>query len=620
VTLIADAAISRQQRIDFEDCFDTAGEIALPDGVTLASCLDRSVAELGDGLAYRYLDYTRDGDGLAVDLTWNQLGARLRAVGARLQQATGPGDRVAILAPQGVDYVAGFFAAIYAGNIAVPLFAPELPGHAARLDAVLADARPAAVLTTTCSAEAVGALLRKLPRERRPKVIAVDAVPDSVGSTFVPAQLDTDDLAYLQYTSGSTRTPAGVEITHRAVCTNVLQMVIAGELDMNIRSVSWLPLHHDMGLIMIMFPALFGNHITLMSPLAFIRRPHRWIKELAAESAHGRIYAAAPNFAYELAARRGLPANGESLDLTNVTGLLNGSEPVTTAAVEEFIAAFAPYGLPPTAIKPSYGMAEATLSVASIATAARANATYLDRDRLGAGSAVPVAPDASNAVALVSCGQVLRSQWAVIADPDSATELPDGTVGEIWLHGDNIGRGYWGRKDETERVFHNKLQRCLEGGSHAEGSAMNGLWLRTGDLGFYLDGELYIAGRIKDLVIVDGRNHYPQEIEATVSASSAAVRAGYVAAFSVPADELPGGAAAGDSGERLVVIAERAAGAGRVQPAPVVEANRAAVGRTHGLAVADLRLVPAGTIPRTTSGKLARSFCRAEYLTGQYDR
>uniref|UniRef100_UPI000A77F2C4 AMP-binding protein n=1 Tax=Mycobacterium celatum TaxID=28045 RepID=UPI000A77F2C4 len=184
------------------DCFDTAGNIVLPDGITLPSCLDETVAENGDAPAYRYMDYTRDRDGVAAELTWNQLGAKLRAVGARLQQVTRPGDRVAVLAPQGLDYVAGFFAAIHAGNIAVPLFAPELPGHDERLDAVLADCAPSAVLTTSSAAEGVGAFLRKLPRSRRPRVIAVDAVPDSVGSTFVAPTLGTDDIAYLQYTSG----------------------------------------------------------------------------------------------------------------------------------------------------------------------------------------------------------------------------------------------------------------------------------------------------------------------------------------------------------------------------------------------------------------------------------
>ena len=596
-----------------DDYFDSTGNIALPDGVTLMSNVPEHIAACGDMPAYRYLDYTRDDDGLAVELTWSQLGARLRAVGARLQQVTSPGDRVAILAPQGLDYVVGFFAAIAAGNIAVPLFAPELPGHGERLDAVIADAGPSVVLTTTGAAEAVRGFLKKLPPRRRPRLIAVDAVPDAAGSTFIPAALGTDDIAYLQYTSGSTRTPAGVQISHRAVCTNVLQMAAAGGLGLDVRSASWLPLYHDMGLMMIMFPALSGAQLTLMSPLAFVRRPHRWIKALAAESAHGRTFAAAPNFAFELAAERGLPADGESLDLRNVVGLLNGSEPVTMAAVERFTDAFGPYGLPPTAIKPSYGMAEATLSVASIAPDARASVIYLDREQLSAHRAVLVPPDAPTAVAHVSCGQVIPSQWGVIVDRDSGVELADGEIGEIWLQGDNIGRGYWGRDDETDLVFRNKLQSQLEHGSHAEGSAMDGFWLRTGDLGVYLNGELYITGRIKDLVIIDGRNHYPQDIEATVSESSAAVRSGFVVAFSVPANELPG-AVTDDTGERLVIIAERAVGANRAEPALVTQAIRAAIARRHSLAAADVLVVAAGVIPRTTSGKLARRASRASYL------
>ena len=249
-----------------EDYLDAEGGISLPAGGNLNSFLDRNTAELADFACYRYLDYTHHADGQSVELTWAQLGTRLRAIGARLQQVTAPGDRVAILAPQGLDYVVGFFAAIKAGNIAVPLFTPELPGFAERLDAVLAEAQPAVVLTTAAAGEAVQTFLRKLPRTRRPRAIAIDDVPDSVGATFLPTQLDTDDVAYLQYTSGSTRAPAGVEITHWVVCTNVVQMIISVGLDWDTASISWLPLFHDMGLLMIMFPALFGGYITLMSP------------------------------------------------------------------------------------------------------------------------------------------------------------------------------------------------------------------------------------------------------------------------------------------------------------------------------------------------------------------
>lgn len=587
--------------MNIEDYLDRDGGIAIPDGLTLTSFLDRNIAELGDGPAYRYLDFDRE---CAVELSWRQMGERLRAVGARLQQVTRPGDRVAILTPQGVDYVVGFFAAVQAGAIAVPLFAPELPGHAERLEAVLADARPTVVLTTTAAAPPVREFLRTLPRDRRPRMIAVDAVPDAIGAGFVPAQLRTDAVAYLQYTSGSTRTPAGVEITHRSACTNVVQMILSVGLDSNIRSVSWLPLFHDMGLLMIMFPALAGGHITLMSPLAFVRRPYRWIKELGDSDL--RTFAAAPNFAFELAAQRGRPPAGEALDLTNVAGLINGSEPVSITSVEKFTAAFAPYGLNPAAIKPSYGMAEATLFVSTTAHDALPEAIHLDRDELSAGRAVRVAADHPNAVAQVSCGKVSRSQWAVIVDTATDAELPDGRVGEIWLHGDNIGHGYWGRPNDTELTFRNKVQSRLLHGSHAEGSPESALWMRTGDLGVYLDGELYITGRIKDLIIVDGRNHYPQDVEATVAEASKAVRAGYVAAFSVP----------GDGREEVVVVAERAMGAGRAEAAPIQEAIRAAVSRSHALPIADVKLVAAGAIPRTTSGKLARRACRAKYLDG----
>ena len=602
------SAADQGVRLRLEDYLDDSGNIALPADLTITHFLDHNIAQFGDTAAYRYLDFDHDSAGLPIELTWRELGIRLRAVGARLQQVTSPGDRVAILAPQGVDYVVGFFAAIQAGNIAVPLFAPELPGHAERLDAVLTDALPAAVLTTTAAAAAAQAFVRKLPHSRRPRVIAIDAVPDTVGETFVPAHLESNGIAYLQYTSGSTRSPAGVEITHRAVLTNVVQMIISVGLDWDTASVSWLPLFHDMGLLMIMFPALFGGHLTLMSPTAFVRRPHRWIKELATEAKRGRTFAAAPNFAFELAAQRGLPPAGEDLDLSNVAGLINGSEPVNIASIDKFNAVFGPYGLAATAVKPSYGMAEATLFVSTIGSEDRATAIYLDREELGMGRAVRVAREAPNAVPQVSCGHVARSQWAVVVDPDSEAELPDGRVGEIWLHGENIGRGYWGRERETELSFRNKLQVRLDSGSHAEGVPANSMWFRTGDMGVYLDGELYITGRIKDLVIIDGRNHYPQDIEATVAESSNAVRAGFVTAFSVPG---PDGA-----GERLVIIAERGPGAGKADPEPVIEAIRAAVSRHHALPVADVRLVAAGAIPRTTSGKLARRACRAEYLAG----
>lgn len=581
----------------------------MPPGVNLISLIDRNIANVGDTVAYRYLDYSRSAEGDAEEVTWTRFGVRLEAIGARIQRSASRGERVAVLAPQGIDYVAGFYAAVKAGTIAVPLFAPELPGHAERLDTALRDSEPTVVLTTTVAEEAVEKFLAGHPHLRRPQVIAIDQIPDSAGESFVPTELGMDDVSHLQYTSGSTRPPVGVEITHRAVGTNLVQMILSIDLlDRNTHGVSWLPLYHDMGLSMIGFPAVYGGHSTLMSPTAFVRRPQRWIRALSDGSRRGNVVTAAPNFAYEWAAQRGLPARGADLDLRNVVMII-GSEPVSIDAIRTFNNAFAPYGLPRTAFKPSYGIAEATLFVATVAPSAEATAVYFDSERLGAGHAVRVDADSPNAVAQVSCGQVARSEWAVIVDPASGSELPDGEVGEIWLQGNNVGRGYWGLPEETRRAFGAVLRSRLTDGGHAEGADPGRAWLRTGDLGVYLDGELYVTGRIADLVTIDGRNHYPQHIEATVAAASEVVRRGYVTAFSVPADDDPHDA-------RLVVVAERAAGTSRQDPRPAIEAIRTAVGRGHALTVSDVRLLPAGAIPRTTSGKLARRACRAAYLAG----
>ena len=598
-----------------EDCLDAEGGVILPPGTTLISLIERNIANVGDAVAYRYLDYSGSGapsDGQAIEVTWAQFGVRLQAIGAHVQQFAGHGDRVAILAPQGIDYVAGFYAAIKAGTISVPLFAPELAGHAERLDTALRDSEPTVVLTTTAAKDAVENFLTNLPHLRRPHLVVVDQIPNSAGELFAPVELGIDAVSHLQYTSGSTRPPVGVEVTHRAVGTNLVQMILSIDLlDRNTHGVSWLPLYHDMGLSMIGFPAVYGGHSTLMSPTAFVRRPKRWIHALAAGSRRGNVVTAAPNFAYEWAAQRGLPAQGDDVDLSNVV-LIIGSEPVSIDAVTTFNKAFAPYGLPRTAFKPSYGIAEATLFIATIDHSAETTVAYLDREQLGAGRAVRVAADGPSAVAQVSCGHVARSLWAVIVNPDG-TELPDGEVGEVWLQGDNVGRGYWRRPEETRLTFGAKLQSTLADGSHAKGSATKCNWLRTGDLGVYLDGELYITGRIVDLITIDGRNHYPQDIEATAAEASPIVRRGYVTAFSVPASESPG---TDSTEQRLVIIAERAAGTSRADPRPAIEAIRAAVLDRHRLAVSDVRFLPAGGIPRTTSGKLARRACRAQYLSG----
>jgi fatty-acyl-CoA synthase len=590
--------------LQIEDCLDADGAIVLPPGVTLISLIERNIESVGDAVAYRYLDFTRSEAGQPTEVTWTQLGIRLKAIGACVQQVAARGDRVAILAPQGLEYIEGFFAAVKAGTIAVPLFAPELPGHVERLETALNDGRPTAVLTTTAAGDVVEAFLTTMSPASRPHVIVIDEIPDSAADTFTPVTIDVADVSHLQYTGGATRPPVGVEVTHRAVGTNLLQMILSIDLlDRNTHGVSWLPLYHDMGLSMIGFPAVYGGHSTLLSPTAFVRRPQRWIRALSNGSREGRVITAAPNFAYEWTAQRGLPGPGDDIDLSNVV-LIIGSEPVSMDAIHVFEKAFAPFGLPRSAFKPSYGIAEATLFASSIAPSAEPTVSYFDRDQLARGRAVRTAAGSPNAVAHVSCGQVARSQWAVIVNPDTGEEVPDGRVGEIWLHGNNVCRGYWGRPDETRRTFGARLHARLPEASHADGAAIDGDWLRTGDLGVYLDGELYVTGRIVDLVIIDAVSHYPQDIEATAAEASPMVRRGYVAAFA-------------DDAQRLVIVAERAAGTARQDPQPAIEAIRTMVSQKHGLTVSDVRFLPAGAIPRTTSGKLARWACRARYLSGE---
>ncbi|CAJ1582793.1 fatty acyl-AMP ligase [[Mycobacterium] wendilense] len=599
----------RSGLIQIEDCLDADGAIRLPPGTTLISLIERNIANVGDTVAYRYLDHTGPAGTHTVELTWSELGRRLRAVGATIQRVAKRGDRVAVLAPQGLDYVVGFFAAIKAGTIAVPLFAPELPGHAERLATALRDAQPSVVLTTTGGLGTVRDFLAA--QHRSPHVIVIDQVPDTDGEAFEDVELDVEDVSHLQYTSGATRPPVGVEITHRAVGTNLVQMILSIDmLDRNTHGVSWLPLYHDMGLSMIGFPAVYGGHSTLMSPTAFIRRPERWIEALSDGSRTGRVVTAAPNFAYEWTAQRGVPTVGAGdIDLGNVV-LIIGSEPVSMAAITAFDTAFAPFGLPSTAFKPSYGIAEATLFVSTIAPTAQASVVHLDREALGAGRAEPVAADTPAAVPQVACGQVARSQWAVIVDPATGAELPDGHIGEIWLQGNNIGRGYWGRPVDSRRTFSARLHTTRGAAGHAVGADVGGNWLRTGDLGFYLDDNLYVTGRIADLITVGGQQHYPHDIEATAADAATLVRRGYVAAFAVPAD------GAETDGQDVVIVAERAAGTARQDPQPALAAIEAAVQRRHGLRVAEVRLLPAGAIPRTTSGKLARRACREQYLDG----
>lgn len=376
-----------------------------------------------------------------------------------------------------------------------------------------------------------------------------------------------------------------------------------------------------------MIPPVVGHYITFMTPAAFVRRPGRWIREMARKDDDtGSVISVAPNFAFDHAAARGVPKDGEPpLDLSNVKAVLNGSEPISAATVRRFNEAFGPFGFNPKALKPSYGLAEATLFVSTTATDEPPKIVYVDREQLNSYRFVEVAEDAPSAVAQASAGKVGVSEWAVIVDAASASELPDGQIGEIWISGQNMGTGYWGRPEQTIATFHNILKSRI-GASHAEGAPDDATWVSTGDFGAFYEGDIYITGRVKDLVIVDGRNHYPQDLEYSAQEASKALRTGFVAAFSVPANQLPDvvfeNAHAGlkrdpsDSSEQLVIVAERAAGANKMDLAPVADEIRAAIAVRHGVTVRDVLLTPAGAIPRTSSGKIGRRACRSAYLDG----
>ncbi|WP_206784715.1 fatty acyl-AMP ligase [Amycolatopsis sp. MtRt-6] len=556
-------------------------------GESFATLLGLWARRLGDGIAVTHLDHRHGADGRAVTLTWRELDTRVDAVAARLSEVAGPGARAAVLAGQSADYVVAFLGALRAGLIAVPLFAPGLPGHAGRLAAALADCGPRVVLTTAGEHEAVTRFLAGSPVD--PVVVDVDAVPPAAARDW--PEPDPDAPAYLQYTSGSTRSPAGVVLTHRNVVANARQACAAyGAESGTTSAVSWLPLFHDMGLILgIGAPMAGGLAAVLMDPLAFLERPVRWLRALSASP--GAI-SAAPNFAYAYCASRVTEADKVYLELSRVVSLINGSEPVLPATIAKFHAAFAECGLRPEVHRSSYGLAEATVLVSVTDAGRPPRQVTFDRARLAAGHAVPADPGPS-ATTLVSCGRPV-GQRVLVTDPVTGEPAEPGEVGEIRVSGPNVGRGYWGRAEESVATFGRPPLDPVTG----EG------WLATGDLGVVFDGELFVTGRLKDLVVVDGRNHYPQDIEQTVE-EHPAVRPHSAAAFAI----------GGDDGEAAVVVLERAKGTD-ADLVEVAAALRAAVSAGHGLRLHDVVFLAPGEVPRTSSGKISRARCHRSYVDG----
>jgi len=558
-----------------------------------------------DDTAFTFIDYEQDWAGIAESLTWPQLHRRALNVARELRLCASPGDRAVILAPQGLDYIVAFLGALQAGLIAVPLSVPLGGVSDERVDSVLHDASPAAVLTTSSVVGNVTAHVMSQPGESAPSVIEVDLLNLDSPIRFDAGDDDYPTIAYLQYTSGSTRQPAGVMISHRNLLANFEQLMSGyfadrgGVPPLDGTLVSWLPFYHDMGLVLgVCAPILWGGGAVLTSPVSFLQRPARWMQLLASNS---HTFSAAPNFAYELAAGKTSDDDMAGLDLGNVLTILSGSERVQPATLKRFAERFARFNLHESVIRPSYGLAEATVYVATSRAGQPPDFVDFESDKLSAGHAKRCS--SGGGTPMVSY-PLRQSPTVRIVDPETQTECPEGTTGEIWVHGDNVAMGYWRKPQETDRTFGAMLVAPSAG-------TPEGPWLRTGDLGFISDGELFIVGRIKDLLIVYGRNHSPDDIEATIQE----ITGGRVVAIAVP-----------DGGmEQLVVVIEVKKRGDSDEDvmhkfAVVKREVTSAISNSHGLGVADLVLVPPGSIPITTSGKVRRAACVEQYRHGQFAR
>ncbi|CPR08054.1 Fatty acyl-AMP ligase FadD28 and polyketide synthase [Mycobacterium bohemicum DSM 44277] len=556
-----------------------------------------------DQTAFTFVDYDQDWAGVEESLTWAQLYRRTLNVAQELKAHGSTGDRVVISAPQGLEYVVAFLGALQAGQIAVPLSVPLGGASDERVSAVLRDASPTAILTTSDVAGSVAGSVASLSAESRPAIIELDVL-DLDAEHGLGAEPETaQEIAYLQYTSGSTRTPAGVVISHHNVQANFDQIVTAyfgGTPPPDTTIVSWLPFFHDMGLITgIVLPVLGGLRSVISTPLAFLQRPARWVQLMASNT---RVFSAGPNVAFELAALRTSDEDLAGLDLGDVRHILNGAERVQPSTMRRFAERFARFNLRPEALRPSYGLAEAVVFVATRESGHPPEVVWFESDELTAGQAKRCA--SGEGLPLISYGM---PPWLTvrIVDPETRIECPAGTVGEIWVHGENVATAYWQKPDETERTFGATLARPSAG-------TPEGPWLKTGDLGFFSDGELFIKGRIKDLLIVYGRNHSPDDIEASIQE----ITHGRCVAIAVADD---------DGVEKLVTIVEvkkrEESEEATAQRMGVVRREvTAAISRAHGLSVADLVLVEAGSIPTTTSGKVRRRDCVQLYLHDGFTR
>jgi acyl-CoA synthetase (AMP-forming)/AMP-acid ligase II len=559
---------------------------------TLVGHLRRRGSEDPDRAIFTFLT---DADTEKGTLTYRALDGRARAIAGALQALGLAGERALLLYPPGLEYITAVFGCLYAGVVAVPAYPPRRNRSLDRLQAIAADARAAAALTTPAVDAALRELSVQAPELRALRRVVTDQVPADAADAWQQPPLSGDSLALLQYTSGSTATPKGVMLSHANLLHNCRSIRHCFGQAAENRGLVWLPPYHDMGLIGgILEPVYLGAHCYLMSPVTFFASPFSWLQ---AVSRYRATTSGGPNFAYDLCVRKVTPAQRATLDLSCWRLAFSGAEPVRAETLARFAEAFAPCGFRREAFYTCYGLAEATL----LATAGKRGRTLpilsVRKAALEAHRAEPAGPGEPGARLLVGCGECVPDQRIVVVHPEKLNRCSPDEVGEIWIAGPSIAHGYWGRPEESRRTFEARFADTGEGP-----------FLRTGDLGFVRDGELFITGRLKDLIILHGRNLYPQDLEWTAERSHPDLQPGCGAAFSVEEDDQ----------ERLVIAYEFAPRR-RPDVAAVAGAVRRAIADEHGADLHALVLLRPGGVPRTSSGKVRRRDCRAAFLAGTLD-
>jgi acyl-CoA synthetase (AMP-forming)/AMP-acid ligase II len=559
----------------------------------LVDLLSQRAKERSNDVAFVFCN---DGQTATSVLTYGQLDLNARAIAAALQNLGAEQHRALLLFGSGLEFISAFLGCLYASVVAVPCYPPRATQNHLRVQALVKDADAKVVLTTLTLRDGIQRKLRDTVEISAIQWIATDALDIKRADAWRQPRIDGSDIAFLQYTSGSTSVPKGVLVTHNNIMHNELVIKTCfGHTDQTIVA-GWLPLFHDMGLVgNLLQPLYLGVPCILMSPAAFLQKPYRWLRLI---SAHHATTSGGPNFAYELCVAKVTVAQRDTLDLSRWRLAFSGSEPVRVATIDRFSETFAPCGFRREAFYPCYGMSETTLFATGRPPNQPPIHVHVDRRQLEQRRVRPVLPWTDDAHAIVGVGQPWLGQSVAIVDPTTNVVcLPD-VVGEIWISGPSVTAGYWNRPEQTAQIFNARL------------ASGQGPYLRTGDLGFMRDGELFVTGRLKDVIIIRGRNHAPEDIEATVAAGNPALNTSRVAAFSVD-----------DAGEeRLIVIVEvdRSARAD-LDWAELLADIREAIAVHHDLRVHQVMLVKNGALPKTSSGKVQRNACRERFLANQLD-